>query len=371
MSANVFPPFPAEHHTRRIWAELAKASDEYHVIAMSGGPRFSHTRDGGVHLWLLPGIGKRGFQFFFTSWFALLLAMRYRPNRIIAQCPVLGGIAALVVGAIFGAPVLVEIHGAHYFRPSVDSFVGRLRFSILKAITGLSLRFSRRIRSLSSDMTGQLISTYGDGVREKVVEVGSRVDLEVFSPAKSNYRLDGTVRLISVGSFIPLKGHLELIEHVLPMSDSLSLTLVGRGPLQDEYVRLATRLGVVGRLRLVFAPTHSHVSSLLVASDIYVHPSHTEAVPRAVLEAMGVGLPVVATKVGFLGGVVSDGEDIILVEPRDPGSLVTALRRLIGSEYERERLGTNARLTVARDLEWNSAFARYRELVRNMVVNAP
>jgi len=201
------------------------------------------------------------------------------------------------------------------------------------------------------------------------VEVGGRVDLEVFCPAKSDYRMGAHVRLISVGSFIPLKGHRELIEHVLPKSESMFLTLVGRGPLQDEYVSLAARLGVADRLRLVFAPTHRDVAKLLSDADIYIHPSHTEAVPRAVLEAMGMGLPVVATRVGFLGGVVSDGEDICLVEPGSPMALASVVARLVADEDERRRIGTNAARTIARDREWNSAFARYRKMLLSMAAS--
>lgn len=363
LSANVYQPLPAAHHTRRIWGELSKGSEQYHIIASSGRLGYSHTVEGNLHLHLLPSIGRRGWPFLLTSWLALILALVHRPDRIIAQCPVNGGFAAVFIGRLLRLPVLLEVHGSHYFRPDRAGPAGAAGHLFYRSIARLSLAFATRIRSLSGDMTEQLVSTFGAGLREKIVEIGNRVDLRVFSPSKTAYRLGGAVTIVSVGAFTRLKGHDALIEHLLSSFPESRLVLVGRGPLHDHYQRRATELGVADRLELRFAPTHEDVARILQGSDIYVHSSLAEGVPRAILEAMAMGLPVVATKVGFLGGVVEDGRDVLLVPPGDPRSLVEAVGALLASEPLRQRLGMAAAATIRERFEWNMVFDRYRALI--------
>ena len=71
------------------------------------------------------------------------------------------------------------------------------------------------------------------------------------------------------------------------------------------------------------------IPDLLAAMDILVLPSHSEGVSLALLEAMAVGLPVIATVVGGLPEVVTDAANGLLIPPRDPEALARALERLL------------------------------------------
>ncbi len=366
LSANVYPTLPAAHHTRRIWGELSKGCEQYHVIASAGRLAYSHTVEGNLHLHLLPAIGRRGWQFFLTSWFAILLAFAHRPDRVIAQCPVNGGIAAVFLGKLMRLPVLVEVHGAHYFQSIGVGFRHRIGHAFYRLFSRISFRRATRVRSLSSDMSERLAATYGEHIRSKIVVVGNRVDLGVFSPVKRSYAVGDSINIVSVGAFSALKGHMLLIEHLLTRYTKVRLLLVGRGPLHASYLERAQSLGVSDRLELRFAGTHSEVADALAASDIYVHPSFTEGVPRAILEAMAMGLPVVATNVGFLGGVVENGHDILLVPVGEAGAFVDAVGRLIESESLRQRLGGAAAETIQSRCEWAEVFSRYRALIASL-----
>ncbi len=95
-------------------------------------------------------------------------------------------------------------------------------------------------------------------------------------------------------------------------------------------------------------------------------PSRGENLPVAILEAMAVALPVVATRVGGVPEVVRDGESGLLVEPEDVEGLAAALARLAEGE-ERERLGRAAAARIAEHFEAGlvarQMVALYRELV--------
>jgi glycosyltransferase involved in cell wall biosynthesis len=367
VSPNVYPPLPAGHHTLRIWKELARNAERYHVIASAGRLRYSHTVDGNLHLHLLPTFGTRGWHFFLASWMVLFLCLRHHPDRIIAQCPVNGGLVASVARLIFRVPVLAEVHGAHYFWPGGPGGVRRVTWMLLRLGTAFTFRVATRIRSLSRDMTEHLVRVYGESIQPKIFELGNRVDLELFSPVKTCYRMTAGPTLISVGAYTAGKNHLALVEGLLQRLPDARLTLVGRGPMERVYVERAQALGVQSRLKLVHAASHRDVASLLAESDIYIHPSLSEGVPRAILEAMAMGLPVVATKVGFLGGVVRDGVDVSLIPLGDLQALERAVDRLIDSEDLRREMGTAAAKQIRSRFEWNSTFDRYRGLIASLV----
>ena len=116
ISANQYPKLPASHHSKVIWKELAKGCDEYHVIARSTNMTFSYSKEGNVHLHLLPSFGKRQYVFFFLSLFLPFYFLKLKPTHVIAQCPVLGGFISAAFKTIFNFKLFVELHGEHYFK---------------------------------------------------------------------------------------------------------------------------------------------------------------------------------------------------------------------------------------------------------------
>jgi glycosyltransferase involved in cell wall biosynthesis len=94
-----------------------------------------------------------------------------------------------------------------------------------------------------------------------------------------------------------------------------------------------------------------------------------EALGRTVVEAMGCGRPVIASRLGGLEWVVDDGVTGLLVDWGDPGSLCDAMCKLIESPEERLRLGRNGRQTFERDFTWPVIIERhYRPLIDAIVM---
>lgn len=364
ISGNSYPPLPADHHTLEIWRELSRTADEYHVIARAQpGHGASHTQLGNIHLHLLPSVWRSQAEFLFTSWVLPYFMIRCRPTLLLAQSPVLGGLAASACSLIWRVPLMVELHGEHYFRGRAAR---RLRSMLFRELARIAIARARRVRALSQEMLESIRDTFGARAAAKTVIVPTRVDLSVFGPAKADYATHDVLRLIAVGSFTGPKNHLALIEALRDADPHASLTLVGEGPLRGQYERAIEQLGLQGRVHLHPWLSQRDLASVLREHDVYVHYSSTEALSRSILEAMALGLPTVATAVGFVRGILRHGENALLLEQPWAQSLARALGELRASMQLRQRLGAAAHATIVEGFEWRAVFERYRAALYGM-----
>jgi len=134
----------------------------------------------------------------------------------------------------------------------------------------------------------------------------------------------------NVGNLYPVKGQRYLVEafaRFLTIAPHAFLVLVGRGQEQERLRQLAADLKIAPE-RIVFTGFQKDVANILSALDIYVQPSLSEGFPVAVLEALSLDLPVVATCVGGVPEIIT-GEDIgILVPPGSPEAIFNALEKI-------------------------------------------
>jgi len=117
--------------------------------------------------------------------------------------------------------------------------------------------------------------------------------------------------------------------------------LVGDGPLRGELEDLTRELEIEDKV--IFAGFRQNPSVMLSLMDIYAMPSLTEGSPLALLEAMAMGRPIVASKVGGLKEILDDGETGLLVAPEDSVALAEKLIYLLKNEDKAERLGMRAK----------------------------
>jgi len=134
-----------------------------------------------------------------------------------------------------------------------------------------------------------------------------------------------------------LKYLLEAASLLLQSKNDVSFLLVGEGVLKKELKILCADLKI--EKNVIFAGEQSDISEILSLSDIFVLPSLREGLPLTILEAMACGKPVIATNVGGIPEIVKDGENGILVYPKDPETLYMAMNELLGDREKREKMG--------------------------------
>jgi glycosyltransferase involved in cell wall biosynthesis len=137
--------------------------------------------------------------------------------------------------------------------------------------------------------------------------------------------------IVYAGRLVREKGVRDLMT-ALPKfhADDAGLLIVGDGPDRPILDALARELGVEHRIRSVGAVPHPDVPSYLQHAELVVLPSWYEERGRILLEAMAAGTPVVATRTGGIPATVRDGVNGLLVSPRSPERLATAIDRILG-----------------------------------------
>jgi glycosyltransferase involved in cell wall biosynthesis len=209
----------------------------------------------------------------------------------------------------------------------------------------------------------------------RLVTIENGVDVEVWTPegqprAEARRELalrEDEIAVGVIGHLSPVKGHADFLRaaaHVYAQDSRARFVLVGDGPLRPALEALAASLGLGPRV--VFAGTRADMPRVLSALDVVAVPSHSEGMSNALLEAMAMALPVVATRVGGNPDVVRDGVTGRLVPPRDPAALARALGELVKDPAARQSLGRAARRHVADNLSLSGMVRRYEELYRGV-----
>ncbi len=159
---------------------------------------------------------------------------------------------------------------------------------------------------------------------------------------------DGELLVLTVANLRPEKGYDVLLDaaHLAGTRGlPLRFAAVGRGPLEQELEERRRALGLGDRFR--FLGERDDVLRLLAGTDIFVLPSHQEGLPVTLMEATSMALPIVATAVGGVPQVITDGVDGIVVPPGRPEAVVDALATLSADPELRARLGAAAKVKSA------------------------
>lgn len=275
-----------------------------------------------------------------------------------AICGCIGGIA----GMLAGKPVITTLRGDDVTR--AEKY--RVDFLLLR----LCFIFNRKIICVSEDMLGWLRERFPQ-YTHKLVMIGNGVD-DGFIKAGVNRRNndDGMVRLITVGSLIARKGINLIIKawSRIGAPAEAQLVIVGDGPEKKKLKDMAEAQRVVNRIRFAGAVAPEDVVAHLRQADIFILASHSEGRPNVLLEAMAVGLAVIASDIRGVRELIEHEHTGLLFEADEMDQLAECMRRLITDPVLRARLGSAGREWVLdRKLTWKNSADRYVQLYQQVI----
>lgn len=341
---------------RRVQAEV--------VCLLEGGPVADELRARGIPVEIL-GLGvlyaPRGLAG------VARLARRLRRSRpdVLHTYLVSSNIFGAVAGRLAGVPAVVtsrrdtgfsrnrrlELFEEWLVNPLVDRVV---------AVSPAIADSTRRERGLRPER----ILTIENGVDLAALEPGLRRRDET----RRSWGLSAEDAAVGVvGHLSPIKGHADFLHAAALVAAAhrrVRFFVVGDGPLRSSLEALARDLGIADRV--AFMGARDDVPRQLGMLDLVVVPSHAEGMSNALLEAMAMGRPVVATAVGGNVDVVRDGVTGLLVPPREPTALAGALAELLADPTVGAALGAAARCRVRQELSLDRMLRRYEELYRSL-----
>lgn len=220
-------------------------------------------------------------------------------------------------------------------------------------LSTLSVRFLANLALPVSDFHRRRLLDYG--LRpEKAITVHNSKDvkgLDRLIKLSDNKYLDflseSTLPIITyVAALLPFKGHEEYLRAACRVIDDFpqaKFLLVGDGPFRNYLERLAENLDISNQVIFIGDVPQEMVPQIFNKSDVPVHASHSDNLPRSILEAMGVGKAMVATSVGGIPELVKHEITGLLVPPGDVEALAQGILTLLKDSEKREKMGKAAR----------------------------
>jgi N-acetyl-alpha-D-glucosaminyl L-malate synthase BshA len=254
------------------------------------------------------------------------------------------------------------LHGTDITLVGSDrSFFEITRFSI-DAVDGVT--------SVSEFLRNKTISVFG--TQRHIEVIRNFVDTSRFFPraekdCNAHYAPQGEKIVAHLSNFRPVKNVIGVVHMFARLRQRMpaKLLMIGDGPQTAEAFSLAKTLGVADDVR--FLGNREDVDQILCAADAFLLPSNYEAFGLAALEAMACGVPVVASRVGGVPELISDGETGFLVGPDDYEEGADRLHQILSDPATAKRLRDNGLSSVREKFTAEAVVPLYEDFYRSVL----
>ena len=256
-----------------------------------------------------------------------------------AHTTVPDGISAVWVGRVLSVPTVITSHGGDIYHFPANGWN--------RATLQYTLNRTGRVISVSSNLKQRIVAL---GVPDwKITVIPNGFDPTKFSldgnANPESMRIGSEKVILFLGKLVPRKDPLILLESVKllrAMSHRVRLVMVGDGPLRNQVKEKVVQLGLGECVELVGEVSHSRVPNYIRSADLLCLPSHAEGWPTVIFEALSLGVPVVASRVGGNPEAIHSEDYGLLVEAGDLAGLTEALDRGLRTAWDRANIQTYA-----------------------------
>jgi len=253
------------------------------------------------------------------------------------------GIDTALAARGLGVDVLLTVH--NLVRPEV---AGRLKAPFYRWAELAATRLCRHTFCVSEDIARHLRAAVPSAAaRIEVLYLGIEPPPEPRAPAaalRADLGIGDAAMIVTAARLAPQKALHVLLEALVSVPRA-HLAVLGEGPLEAHLKQLARRLSVDERVH--WLGFRKDAADVIAAGDVFCLSSVWEGVPLSAQEAILLGTPVVATEVGGMSELLSDGHSGRLVDPGDPAALAQALRTSLEDRDGAARMAKTARSELA------------------------
>lgn len=263
---------------------------------------------------------------------------------------------AMVIAQLTGLPYSFTMHGPKSF---MGGAMQARKIRQAAFVTTIS-RYNRNLLARFADSRGM--------EKVHVIHVGIELGKFPFREPRGGHDVPSPGRewrVLSVARMDRDKGLGYLIRAVAALAEKIpgiSLALVGEGPEKRALEALAASLGIERRMRFTGPLEHDEVIREYTEADAFVLPSFWEGIPVVLIEAMAVGVPVVATNITGIPELVTHGESGFLVPTADSEAIGRALLALYDDPELAKRFALRGREKIEREFSIEARAQRLRSL---------
>lgn len=300
-----------------------------------------------------------------------MAAARARKADVIhAHWAIPTGPAALLAARRLRLPSVITMHGGDVYVNPAQGYDFPTRWYVRPALRW-TLRHASALTAITEDCRQHALRAGAPPASVHIVFNGT--DLRRFSPADGGAAPAddrfGPHMIFACRQLFPRKGIRFLIEaaaQLVPRFPDLQLVLAGDGFERPELMQLAERLGIASRVTFLGWVPNAALPPYYRAAAVSVIPSLEEGFGIPAAEAMGCGVPVVATDAGGLPEVVEHGVTGLVVPRGDAQALATAIGGLLDDPERRRRMGLAGRERALRHFDWDRTAEQLEELYRSI-----
>jgi len=240
---------------------------------------------------------------------------------------------------------------------SIISKVFSRKFEALEAHT---IKNSNKVTTVSNDCDKEVNRLYKLKNKSSVVYNGVDTDFFVSKNKESSHPI-----VLYTGRLESRKGVEDLImaaKYISKINSNIKFIIIGDGPLKMNLKKMVDNFGLSNCIHFPGFVSHEKIVEYYQNSTIYVLPSYYEGLPTVLLEAMSCEIAPIATNVQGNSELIKNGENGLLVSPKNPKELAEKIIYLIDNEQLRKKLGRNARKTVENNYSWEIIVNKFEKI---------
>lgn len=254
------------------------------------------------------------------------------------------GLLGRLAAKLAGVPIIVHTPHGHVF----FGYFGPFKTKIFILLEKLASRITDKIVTLSNrEKEDYLLFKIAE--EEKFSVIFSGIGLNKFKEPllseKQNLRTElgipeNSLVVGTAGRLVPVKGPefmLQAAKYIISRYPDTYFIFTGDGPLENDLNRKALEMGISENI--IFLGWRDDVAQIISIYDIFVLPSLNEGMGRVLAEAMALGKPIVASKIGGIPDLVIHGKNGFLVPPKNPKELAKYIQVLIEDKDKRGKMG--------------------------------
>lgn len=337
-----------EKKIERHYVPLADVASEITMVCFDG-----HDATDDIAFQRVPHIGHRvlGFPLLFVV--ACLEARRGDYDAVVSMSLFPYGCISLLVGRLFGLPVHLGIIGID-LDSHATAWYGPIPRLLFRQFDSISVPGPTHVRKLA-----------GMGVSpQKISVLRNAIDVTQYTPPAVDAERD--VDLLWVGRFSDEKDPLRFVEALAELDAThgeFDAVMLGAGPLEEAVQAAIDELGLSESVSTPGWVTDPR--PYYRRAKVFVLTSRRDALPFTLVESMATAVVPVVPRVGSCPDTVTDGEDGLVVDDRQPGTLAAAMARLLSDDQYRRSLSENA-TAVRNEFSLENASADWRRILRTL-----